>query len=162
LMLTTVLSAVAFGLAPPSAVASPGNDNYLDPIALNSPGTPLNATNTLQNVTETIGATLQSNIFDPCNRSTCPNGPAELTTCQGVAYGKTVWYVFYPDHNGQVEIRAKGIPNVITLYTMDPGTRLPHSMQCSSGSKYASNVLHAKVQRGLAYAFQIGGRNGVP
>ena len=140
----------------------PGNDNFLDPIALNSPGTPLNATDTLQNITDTIGASLQPNIFDPCNTSSCPSGPPEASTCQDVPYGKTVWYDFYPDHNGQVEIRAKGIRNVIALYSFDPRTRVPHWLQCSSGSNYPTNVLHADVQRGVDYAFQIGGRNGAP
>jgi len=161
-ILTTAACALAFCLAPSGAAASPqppGNDNYLDPIALNSPGTPLNATDTLENINDTIGATVQANLFDPCNASSCPSGPAEVSNCQGVPYDKTVWYDFYPDHNGQVEIRAEGTPNVIALYSFDPKTHSPHELQCASGSTYARNVLHAKVQRGLDYAFQIGGRN---
>ena len=163
--LITAVCVLAFSLAPsraPGSVEAPGNDNFLDAIALNSPGTPLNATDTLQNVNDTIGASLQSNIFDPCNASSCPSGPPEMSTCHGVPYGKTVWYDFYPDHNGQVEIRAKGISNVIALYSVDPETHLPLQLQCASGSHYATNVLHAKVQRGGDYAVQIGARNNNP
>ncbi len=160
--LATAACALAFSLVPsgaPGSVEPPGNDNFLDPIALNSPGTPLNATDTFQSPNDTIGATIQANIFDPCGASTCPRGPAEVSTCQGVPYDKTVWYDFYPDHTGQVEIRVEGIPNVIALYSFDPETHSPHELQCASGSSYAGNVLHANVQRGLYYAFQIGGRN---
>ena len=163
LALTASACALALCLAPAGAAASPqspGNDNYLDPIALNSSGTRLNATDTLQDVTDTIGASLQPNIFDPCAAPSCPSGPAEASTCQGVHYGKTVWYDFYPDHDGQVEIRVNGIPNVIAIYAFDPQTRLPHQVQCESGSNYATNVLHANVERGIDYAVQIGGRNG--
>ena len=163
--LITAVCVLAFSLAPsraPGSVEAPGNDNFLDAIALKFPGTPLNATDTLQNVNDTIGASLQSNIFDPCNASSCPSGPPEMSTCHGVPYGKTVWYDFYPDHNGQVEIRAKGISNVIALYSVDPQTHLPLQLQCASGSHYATNVLHAKVQRGGDYAVQIGARHNNP
>src|SRR5271165_358389 len=138
----------------------PNNDNYLDSIDLNAPGEPLNSISTLEDPSDTIGATVQTDLLSPCGRVTCATGPPETTTCDGVRYGRTVWYDFYPDQSGQVEIRAEGMPTVIALYTYDPHTLLPHEIQCASGSSYRSNELFSYVQKGTAYTYQIGGRDG--
>lgn len=158
--LCAALCALALWLAPSGAtgsVAPPRNDNFLSAFQINYPGTRLNAFDDLR---DTAGATEQSNIFSPCNSSVCPLLP-EVTTCKGVPYGRTIWYDFYPDRNGQVVIRTTGIPNVITLYTYDPQTQQLDLQQCAKGSRFGVNDLHAKVQRGLEYAYQIGGRNHV-
>jgi hypothetical protein len=154
-----VLTLLPFASAAVGSTQPPDNDNFLDSVNLNSPNSPLNSTNTLEDISDTIGATVQSNIFAPCGQSSCRSGPAEVSTCAGVSYGKTVWYDFYPDHDGQVEIRTAGIPNVIALYRYDTRTLAPHEVQCASGSKAASNELFATVHRGVAYTYQIGGRN---
>lgn len=154
--------ALALWLIPsgaPALTETPGNDNYLYAFNVNSPATRLNA---FQDIRDTAGASLQSNIFDPCLTRTCAIGPEEQSTCHGVRYGRTLWYDFFPDHNGQVEIRTVGIPNVIALYTFDPRTRVPSEVTCASGSSYPSNVLFTTVQRGLDYAYQIGGRANEP
>jgi hypothetical protein len=137
----------------------PVNDNFLFSINLNAPHTPLNSVATLNDITDTVGATVQQNIFSPCGNGLCPNGPPELSTCDGVSYGKTVWYDFYPDHDGQAEIRTTGIPNVIALYTYRPFSLYPTEIQCEPGSGYPSNELFAYVHAGLDYTFQVGGRN---
>jgi hypothetical protein len=143
------------------SIQAPSNDNFLFADDLNTPETPLNASSGgLENITSTIGAGLQQNLFDPCGLSTCRTGLAELSACQGVNYGRTVWYDFYPDHDGQVEIRTAGIPNVIALYQYDPRTLVPHVLQCAPGSTYASNELFYNVKRGVSYTYQIGGRDG--
>jgi hypothetical protein len=147
----------ATALAAPQA---PLNDNFLDSVNFNGPRTPLNSVATLEDVSDTIGAGIQSNLFDPCGAIVCAAGPAEVTTCDGVRYGKTVWYDFYPDHDGQVEIRTSGIPNVIALYTYNPHTLIPTPLQCAPGSRYPSNELFANVRRGVYYTYQVGGRNG--
>ena len=150
--------ALTFLLLPsgaPASIQPPGNDNFLDPTYVNSPGAPLNS---WQNTNYTAGAGVQSNVFDPCNTSPCPSGPTETTTCDGVHYGKTVWYEFFPDHNGQVEIQTHGIPNVIAIYKIDPVTKRPDWVKCAKGSAHTSNELIAHVEGGLAYAYQIGGR----
>jgi hypothetical protein len=162
--LSVSLCALMLSLAPsgaPGRPQPPDNDNFLASVNLNSPKLPLNSSNTLQDISDTIGAGLQSNILEPCGMSNCQTGPAELRTCAGVPYGKTVWYDFYPDHNGQVEIRTVGISNVIALYSYDPHTLVPHEIQCASGSSASSNELFANVQRGVDYTYQIGGRYGV-
>jgi hypothetical protein len=138
----------------------PPNDNYEHSININLPRTPL-STNSYVNVNNTIGATDQANLLKPCYTATCPSGPAETLTCRGVRYGKTIWYDFYPDHDGQIQIRMSGFPNVITLYTYNPHNLIPHWRTCEPGSSAKSNELSATVRRGVAYAFQIGGRRGV-
>jgi hypothetical protein len=160
--LPTVVGALALSLAPSNAAApatteAPSNDNFLHPLGLNTAGTQLHSVNTL---TDTAGATVQPNLFSPCAQGPCRAGPPELTTCRGVRYTNTVWYRFYPDHDGQVEIRTFGIQNVITLYTLDPQTLVPDFKQCEPGSSYDSNVLFSKVRQGLAYAIQVGARYG--
>jgi hypothetical protein len=149
-------------LSPASALASPqppANDNFLDSDNLNVPGRPLATVNTLSSSVDTSGATLQENLLRPCGEVLCGTGPAEQSTCQGVSYGKTVWYDFYPDHNGQIEIRTDGIPNVIALYRYDPSSLIPTQVNCAEGSKYRRNELSEDVRRGVAYTVQIGGRN---
>lgn len=152
-------AAVLLGPAPavPAGPLTPYNDNFLSASNLNSPDTPL-STGTLSDTPETIGATVQANLLSPCGPGICRAGPPETTTCAGVDYGKTVWYDFYPDHAGQIEIRTAGIPNVIALYTYDPATLVPHEVQCQPGSTYPSNDLSANVNPGVDYTFQVGGR----
>jgi hypothetical protein len=135
------------------------NDNYLAPTPVNTPGTPLGPK--WASTGNTIGATIQPNIFSPCTLNVCQNGPTEVTTCSSVSYANTVWYAFYPDHDGQIEIRTSGFHNVIALYSYDPTTLLPTLVKCEPGSSTSrSNDLFAYVQRGVDYEFQIGGRDG--
>jgi hypothetical protein len=150
--------ALVFWLVPsgaPASVQPPGNDNFLRATRVNSPGTRLNSFKTTN---DTIGATVQSNVLGPCNTSTCQPGLPEVTTCEGVRYGSTVWYDFFPDRSGQVEIQTREIPNVIALYKIDQATGQPDWIKCAQGSTYTSNVLTASVQGGQAYAYQIGSR----
>lgn len=157
-----VLASAVFVSLP--AVASgairPKNDDYDYAWSFNAAGTPLYQFSTYQNRTDTSDATLQSNIFSPCGLRSCPVGPAEPDTCYGVSYGNTLWYAFYPDQDGQVEIRTAGFPNVIALYTVDPETQVPTLRQCEPGSDYDSNELFNSVYQGEHYAFQVGGRGG--
>ncbi len=141
--IAVVLASALFASIPAVASGAFGrtNDDYDYAWSFNSAGTPLYPLNTYLEVTDTTDATLQSNIFSPCGLSSCPAGPAELDTCYGVNYGSTVWYAFYPDHDGQVEIRTVGFPNVIALYRVDPKTQVPTLLQCVPGSGYHSNEL---------------------
>lgn len=160
-----LVAAVTVGLAVPGAAAAPAtapiNDDYLLSLELNGPGTKLNSTATLKDVRDTTGATVQGNIFDPCGQSSCPQGPAEVTTCGGVTFGNTIWYDFYPQANGQVSIRTSGFDNVITLYRFDTRTLVPDSAGrlCAHQSGFPSEQLVAPVKRGVAYTIQVGGVN---
>jgi len=151
--------------APASGRIPPLNDNYIESLELNTPHMALNSVDTLKSVVDTAGATTQSNIFNPCGLSSCPPGPAEIRSCQGVSDGKTVWYDFYPQANGIVRIRTAGFPNVIALYTFNINPHsslylLPANRQCVPGTTFPSNELDAQVKKGVAYTFQIGGIDG--
>jgi hypothetical protein len=149
------------------AAPAPINDNYLSSLELNRRGAKLNRVDTLRDVRNTSGATVQTNIFDPCGLSKCPTGPAEVTNCNGVDYGNTIWYDFYPDADGLVSIRTSGFDNVITQYRFNTISFVPvvSHKQCVHQGTFPSEQLVAHVQKGLAYTFQIGGvvgSGGVP
>jgi hypothetical protein len=145
-------------LAPASTPAPPVNDGYLNSLELNAPGSKLNDTDTLKDVRNTASATVQTNIFDPCGRAACPNGPAEVTSCRGVNYGNTVWYDFYPNVNGNIEIRTSGYDNVITLYPFSLKTALPNAGKstCVHANDFPSEQMLTPVKKGQNYTVQIG------
>jgi hypothetical protein len=160
-LIALVLGGIAASMmttATAGALQPPANDNYLDATNLNAPGQRLSSAVTFADTGNTIGASVQTDVFSRCGLSICPAGPAEATSCSGVRYGKTVWYDFYPKQDGQIEIRTAGFPNVIALYSYSARTLLPNALQCAPGSSYPSNVLVAPVHGGVDYTFQIGGR----
>ena len=126
------------------------------------PGAPIaHGQHTLEQRRYPSAATQQQDVLGACGELLCQSGPAEQSTCKGVSYGKTVWYDFYPDHAGEIEIRTGGIPNVIALYTYDPHSLIPTQVNCAEGSKYHRNELSEDVRRGVDYTVQIGGRNSI-
>ncbi|MGO9956110.1 MAG: hypothetical protein ACLP50_09045 [Solirubrobacteraceae bacterium] len=161
------LALAGLGALPMTVTASgpppPINDNYLDSLELNGPGTKLNDMDTLEDVRNTTNATVQTNIFNPCGQASCPSGPPEVTSCRGVSYGNTIWYDFYPNLNGSVEIRTSGFDNVITLYRFNLKTALPDTSHatCAHNSDFPSEEMVAPVEKGRSYTIQIGGVNNV-
>jgi hypothetical protein len=150
--------AVAVLLALPGAAfgqAAPVNDNYLDSLRLNDPGTRLERTDTLRDVRDTANATVQSDVFSPPQRG----GPAELTTCHGVSYGKTIWYDFYPDVNGLTRLRASGYDTVLSVVPFNPRNARPsfESALCSNASSSTTEEYLVEVAKGRSYSIQIGG-----
>lgn len=150
---------VGASLAELSAAGAPVNDNYLSSLELNKPHSVLNHTQTLKDVRNTTGATVQTDIFNPCGLARCPSGPAEVTSCQGTNYGATIWYDFYPQANGIVSIRTSGFDNVIALYTFNSKTLAPDVADhtCIHQGNFPSEQLVAHVVGGEPYTFQIGG-----
>jgi hypothetical protein len=161
LLVFGVLLAVLAVPVAAQAPAPPINDAYLNSLEYNGPGTKLDSTHTLKDTRDTTNATVQSNILTPCNRASCPTGPAEVTSCDGVSYGKTIWYDFYPSSNGAVQIQTSGFDNVITLYQFSLQTAFPNTgtAKCVHNSSFPSEQLTATVQKGKAYTIQIGGVN---
>jgi hypothetical protein len=165
LVMTTVLLAIgatttmaATAVAP--ATVAPINDNYLDALNLNEPstphhrGTPLNRTETLRDERNTTAATVQSDILSP------QPGPAELTGCNGVTEGKTIWYDFYPNANGLVRIRTSAsFGTVMAVMPYNPTTLLPENEQrkCAVNQPTAAGELFANVEAGKPYTIQLGG-----
>jgi hypothetical protein len=157
-----ILLATCAGLLVLPATASaqaPINDNYLNSLQLNEPGTKLERKDTLRDTRETSQATVQADVFSPPNAG----GTAELTRCGTTNYGKTVWYDFYPDVTGLVRLRASGFDSVITVVPFNRTTSAPNfpESQCANESSSPSEEFLASVQKGRAYTVQLGGVNGL-
>jgi hypothetical protein len=142
------LPSVAFGQAPV-------NDNYLQSLRLNDPGTRLERRDTLRDVRDTTSATVQSDVFSPPQSG----GPPELTSCHGTGFGKTVWYDFYPDVNGLTRLRASGYDTVLTVVPFNRKTAVPNfaSALCSNASSSTTEEYLVEVRKGGSYSIQIGG-----
>jgi hypothetical protein len=153
------LAGLGFAAAPAiaQAPAPPINDNYLNSLELNKAGTPLDRVDTLVDHRDLTLASVQSDIFNPPNHG----GPVEVTGCNGVAEGHTVWYDFYPDANGIVRIRTSGLDTVMAVMPFNTTTLLPDagSRQCAVNMQSNTQELFANVQKGLAYTVQVGGVN---
>ena len=143
------LPAVSYAQAPPV------NDNYLDSKPINTPGSRLNRADTIRDSVDTTNATVQSDVFSPPQSG----GPPELTTCSGTSYGKTVWYDFYPDVNGVVQLRASGYDTVLTALPFSRRTGRPNfdAAQCANVSSSTTEAFFVEVRGGDAYTVQIGG-----
>lgn len=141
-----------------SAQSPPANDDYLSSAAINTPGSRLERTATLRSTIDTTYATVQSDVFSPPNSG----GPAELTSCEGTSYGKTVWYDFYPDVNGVVQLRASGYDTVLTAVPFNRRTAQPNfgGALCANASSSTTEAFFVEVRGGAAYSVQIGGVNG--
>jgi hypothetical protein len=159
----SLVAALAVGAAaaptPAQGPAAPVNDNYFSSLGLNRPGKHLNSTDTLIDRRDTSGATTQTDIFSPSSHG----GPAEVTTCKGTSYGKTIWYDFYPDLNGIVRIRTSGLfDSVVSVMPFNTKTLLPNygARQCVVNLVTMSQELLATVKAHVAYTIQLGGVNG--
>ena len=137
--------------------AAPVNDNYLDSLRLNDPGSRLERRDTLRDVRDTTNATVQSDVFSPPQSG----GPAERTGCKGTSFGKTVWYDFYPDVNGLARLRASGFDTVLNVVPFNRRTAKPSfgSALCSNVSGSTTEEYLVEVEKGKSYTVQIGGVN---
>jgi len=146
------LTALAGAVGPPPPI----NDNYLSSLNLNQPGTPLNRVATLTDLRDTSGATVQSDIFNPPQSG----GPPEVTGCNGVSEGRTIWYDFFPDANGLARFRTSaGFGTVIAVMPYDTKSLLPDIGQrkCVVNTAIHAQELFDEVKAGHAYTIQIGG-----
>jgi hypothetical protein len=138
---------------------APGNDDYLQSAQLNAPGTPLERTATLKDNRDTRQASVQGDVFNPPQSG----GPREVTDCKGTNYGRTVWYDFYPDVPGIVQIQANGYNSVIAVVPFNATTGVPDfaGRTCINDLPSTTEKLFAKVRKGRAYTVQVGGVNNV-
>jgi hypothetical protein len=142
------------GAALPAAAGAvpPANDNYLDSIPINSAGTVL-TTNEVTDSRDTTEATVQSDLFAP--RST--GGGAENVLCDGVPFGRTVWYDFHPDIPGTAELQTAGFNAAVSVYEFDRTTsKLTKLIGCGNDPGVTEDVF-APVSGGKSYTVQIGG-----
>ncbi len=137
------------------AQSPPTNDNYLQSAGLNAPGSRLERTQTLRATSDTTNATVQTDVFNPPRTG----GPTEPTACDGASYGKTIWYDFYPDVNGVVQLRASGYDTVLTAVPFNVNSGAPDfaRAQCANVSASTTEAFFVEVRGGDAYTVQIGG-----
>jgi hypothetical protein len=163
IVIAALAALLALGIAATITAAAPApapplNDNYLESLNLNNPHTKLNREDTLTDVRNTTAATVQSDIFSPPQHG----GPIELTGCEGVSEGKTIWYDFFPDANGFMRVRTSGsFGTVMAVMPYNTTTLLPENNQrvCAVNEPTKAGELFASVQAGKAYTIQVGGVN---
>jgi hypothetical protein len=166
--LALLLLAVPAAVEASHVAGAPPNDDYLQSFELNRPGSRLDRDATLQDpapgtVRNTARASVQSNIFSPdVGGGPGRPGPAEVTTCEGRSYGKTVWYDFHPDVQGTVRLRANGYDTALSVMQFNPQTGLPDFARrfCANRDSGVTEESFAKVAGGRAYTVQVGGVNG--
>lgn len=146
-------------LAIPAAAAAqapPRNDNYMEAVQINAPGTRL--ISDVGDRQDTRSATVQTDLLSPPRSG----GPPEDTRCDGASVGKTVWYDFYPDLVGLVRIRTSGYNSAVRVIPFNQADARPNSPEafCSNDSDGSSEELLGRVRRGASYSVQIGGVNG--
>jgi hypothetical protein len=149
------------GLAQAQTPRPACNDNYLQSAGLNDPGKRLERKDTLRDLCISTAATVQSDIFNPPRSG----GGAEPTTCTDASgpttYGHTVWYDFYPDVPGTVQLQASGYDAVLRLVPFSLRTGKPNfdrSVCIDEQSVNATErLLVPGVEKGKAYTIQVGG-----
>ena len=147
LVIAGSLSTVAAADAVP-----PVNDDYLYSLRLEDAQhrTPRQATLDVQ---DTTAATVQADLLAP---GPSGGGP-EPTTCDGVSYGRTIWYDVRPDQYGAIRLQSAGRDGVIALYEWDPRTlRLGRRVRCVN-EPGVQDELDAWLEKGKAYTVQLGG-----
>ena len=156
-LLAVSASLVALPTAAGQGPAAPVNDHYLNSGRINEPGQRLPRTATLRDVQDTTNATVQSDVFNPPQSG----APAEPTSCDGVSYGKTIWYDFYPDVTGVARIRANGYDSVISVLPFNTQSFQPNfgATVCANELSSTNEEFFVQVARGRAYTIQLGGVN---
>lgn len=153
LLTAAVVSLSTLALTPAVALAAPpANDNYLASI----PITP-QAENLLQ--VDTSEAGTQPDLFNP-SRDGQPlgGGDPETTTCNGVSFGKTVWYDFAPPVDYGVQLRASGFAAVVAVYEWNPAnSRIQRQVGCEA----TGEDLLLDLEGGKHYTVQVGGAGGI-
>ena len=154
LLTAAVVSLSALALTPAGALAAPPpNDNYLASIPIEA-----QAQTTVQ--ADTTEAGTQTDLFNP-NRDGQPlgGGDPETTACNGVGFGKTVWYDFAPPVNYGVQLRATGFATVVAVYEWNRTTsRITRLVGCSANA--SADDLLLDLDGGKAYTIQVGGVAG--
>jgi hypothetical protein len=152
--LITVLALVAAfaSLTSVAAAAPPGNDNYLSASFVNTPGTQITTAEVKFNA-DTREAGVQADLFAPQSSG----GGAEPTICNGVTYGKTVWYGFFPNSYGTAELQTAGFDAVVAVYEFDRTTSaITRTLGCGNDPGVTEDVF-VTVEKDRGYAVQIGG-----
>jgi hypothetical protein len=138
-------------------------DHYLESVRINT-----NRINsTLQGFSDSVDtrrATVQPDLFRPGGNRV---GPREPTSCNGLPYGRTIWYDFLPGVDGDLLVQAvgAGFNPVISFVRFDtrdaPNFRPVTPFVCSNvGSTPLEQLQQKALRRGRGYSIQIGGAGG--
>lgn len=160
LALATATCLVALPSAAAFAQNPPGNDHYLQSLAFNETGRvgdPPPLDTELLDRPDTTAATEQTDLFAPPNSG----GPPEILACDGVPFGKTVWYDVYPDRNGNLRVLATGAYDpVVAVYRWNSTSDVtPNPLFCGNANNGVTEELFASLERGSYYSVQVGGVN---
>ena len=154
--LAVLVLALAAGV-PNAHAAPPDNDNYLAATAVNTPGAEMPRETVSYPETDTAEATLQSDLFAPPSSG----GSPEPSACGATPLGRTVWYRFFPDVDGRIDLQSVGFDTTLALVPFTSvESPLPQGYTCSNRRDDRIETLAAPVEAGTGYAVQAGGAGG--
>ena len=152
-LLTPLVALVALALPATAAAVPPINDDYLKSTPINRADTRLTREEVKASV-DTTEATTQPDLFVP---ETAGGGGPENTTCQGKAFGKTVWYDLHPEVDGAVEIQTGGFDVAINVYEFDNrSAKILGTVGCSA-EPGTQDYIVPRLEGGRHYTVQFGG-----
>ncbi len=158
--LATLVASVFIAGPAHAQPSPPPNDNYLSSTVITEAATTGFSDTQYTDVEDTTLATTQSDLFNP-DRNGLPFGGAgpEPLTCQGITYGKTIWYDLHPKVDEGLEFEVAGFPTAVTLYQWDVNTSLiVRTVGCQVSTTNLNDfVLLRDLEKGKAYTVQIGG-----
>jgi hypothetical protein len=166
LFVTVACAFAAIAALPAVAEAQVSNDNYLDSIGLNSPGTALPGLSSRPDDT-IVGATApQADILEGR-----PGGPiAENTGClrtgfPQVDFGSTVWYDIFPHRPGNLRlvVESSNFGAFVGVVPYDRNSLIPDigAFRCGVASLGTAILDYPfRLQEGAAYTIQVGGFSG--
>jgi hypothetical protein len=155
-LFAAALTAAALAGTPAlAAAAPPDNDNYLASTAV-----VLNST-TFSASADLTEATTQPDLFNP-NRDGQPlgGGDPEPLACNGVSFGKTVWYDLAPTVGIGMQLRASAAFQVaVAIYEWNPQTsKITRTVECNPNA--TADDLLPYLDAGKNYTIQVGGVGG--
>jgi hypothetical protein len=154
-LVASVAAVVALVLPAAALAVAPVNDDYLKSTPINRPDTRVTREDVKTSV-DTTEATTQPDLFLP--GTVAGGGGPENTTCQGRAYGKTVWYDLHPDVDGALEIQTGGFNVAINVYEFDNrSAKILRAVACSSEPGTQDFIPATRLKAKRHYTIQIGG-----
>ncbi|HEY6888343.1 MAG TPA: hypothetical protein VI300_11205, partial [Solirubrobacter sp.] len=145
---------LAFTGTPAVWASPPENDNFLAATALNSPGSQMPRDKVSYPVTDVTDATVQGDLLAPPSAG----GPPEPSACGASPLGHTIWFRFFPDVDGGIQLQSVGFDTTLALVPFaSVQSPLPQDYRCSNRRDDTIEDLTAKVHRGGSYAVQVGG-----
>lgn len=136
-------------------------DHYLESVRIKANAIPNSTLQGFSDSVNTATATVQADLFRPGGNRV---GPREPTTCNGVRYGKTIWYDLLPSVDGDLIVQASGaafnpVISIVRFDTGDaPNFRPVSAFTCTNAGVTSLEQLQQRgLRRGRGYSIQIGG-----